>query len=118
MKSQKELKEEYKQKKSKSGVFQIKNTSNQKIYIESSNNLDSIWNRLKFELNFGSHRNTQLQSDWKQFGEENFIFEVLAEIKPKDGEAIDVNKQAKILESMYLEELKPFNEKGYNIQKP
>ena len=107
MKSQKQIKEEYKFKKSKMGVFQIRNTVNGKIYVGSSLNLDAIWNRNKMELNFGNHRNSILQSEWKQFGERNFTYEILAEVVQKDEDRIDYNKEVKTLEGMFIAELNP-----------
>jgi group I intron endonuclease len=117
MKAAKHLKDEYKQMKFKVGVFQIKNTVNGKILVGSSVNLDAIWNRHKAELKFDGHRNKTLQQEWKEFGEENFAFEILYEIEQKDGSNIDYNKEAKKLEEMFIEELHPFAEKGYNITK-
>ena len=117
MSSNKQLKEEYKQKKFKVGVFQIRNTVNGKIFVGSSVNLDAIWNRNKGELKFNGHRNKQLQEEWNSFGEENFVYEILSEIEQKDGDNLDYNKEAKKLEEMFIEELQPFGEKGYNAVK-
>ncbi len=114
MKSKKDLKEEYKFKKFKIGVFQIRNTINNKIYIDSSVNIDAIFNRHRLQLNFGSHPNNLLQNEWIEFGEEKFVFETLAEITQNETEEKDYNKEAKQLAEMYIEELKPFEEKGYN----
>jgi hypothetical protein len=104
-------------KKNKIGVFQIRNTINEKVYIDGSLNLDAIWNRNRMELNFGSHRNETLQKEWKKFGEENFKYEILSEIEQKDGDNINYNKEVKLLTEMYVEELKPFADKGYNKTK-
>ncbi len=114
MKTQKEIKDEYKQKKFRIGVFQIRNIQNEKIYVSSSVNLDAIWNRNRVELNFGNHRNEGLQQDWKTLGEANFRFEILAEIEQKDGETTDYGKEVKKLETMFIEELQPYLEKGYH----
>lgn len=114
MKTQKEIKDEYKQKKFRIGVFQIRNIQNEKIFVSSSTNLDAIWNRNRMELNFGNHRNEGLQQDWKAMGEENFRFEILSEIEQKEGETIDYGKEAKKLEAMFMEELQPYNDKGYH----
>jgi hypothetical protein len=112
----KELRNEYKQKKFKIGVFQIRNTVNEKTFIGSSVNMDAIWNRNRMELNFGGHRNEALQADWKKFGEEAFRFEILSEIKQEDNQA-DYSREAKKLEEMFIEELQPFADKGYNRPK-
>jgi len=117
MASTKQLKDEYRLKKFRIGVFQVRNTVNGKIFVGSSVNLDAIWNRIKVELKFGGHRNTLLQQEWKEFGEDNFRFEILAEIEQKDEDKVDYNKEAKKLEEMFIEELQPFGEKGYNTAK-
>lgn len=112
--TKKELIEEYKNIKFKMGVFQIRNIVNGKIFIEGSSNLDKIWNRHYLELNFGNHRNTVLQKEWNEFGEQNFVYEILSEIKQEEDNRIDYSKEIKTLEQMFLEELQPYNEKGYN----
>lgn len=114
MKSNKELKDTYKITRFKIGVFQIRNTINGKIFVDSSPNLDAIWNRHRMELNFGGHRNEVLQQEWKTFGAENFRFEILSEIVQKDNGTVDYNKEAKELASMFIEDFQPFADKGYN----
>lgn len=113
MKSKKELKAAYKQMKFPMGVFQIRNTTNGKIFIASSNNINALWNRHRTELKFNSHKNKILQKDWNDFGEGTFVFEVLGEV-PYDEETVNYQEEIKTLEALYLEELKPFGEKGYN----
>jgi hypothetical protein len=112
--TKKELMEEYKNMKIRMGVFQIKNKSNGKIYVEGSPNLGKIWNRHKTELNFGTHLNQDLQKDWKDSGEENFIFEILGEIDQDGPPGADYRKQIKELEELFLEDLEPYGTKGYN----
>ena len=114
MKSKKELKQEYSLKQFRIGVFQIRNIVNGKIFVGSSVNLEAIWNRHKSELKLGGHRNELLQKEWKEFGEDNFKYEILSEIEQKPGENIDYAKEARKLEEMFIEELKPFGDRGYN----
>ena len=92
MKTRKELKEAYKQKKPVAGVFQIKNDENGKVLIEASTNIPSKWNRHRTELKFGSHRNKQLQQDWNDLGEENFTFSILSELELSEEENLDINR--------------------------
>ena len=95
------------------GVFQIKNKVNGKIFVDGNNNLNKIWNRHKTELKFGSHRNKEMQNDWNKYGEENFVYEIISELN-QENEKLDLNHELKILTNLYLEELQPFGEKGYN----
>ena len=113
MKTHKEMKEAYKLYKSKKGVYQIRNMLNGKIFVGSSTDLKAIWNRNKVQLNFGNHPNEELQKDWKELGEEAFEYEILSEIKEEEKE-INFKKEVKALEELYIEELQPFKEKGYN----
>ncbi|MGE3800382.1 MAG: GIY-YIG nuclease family protein [Candidatus Kapaibacterium sp.] len=105
MKTKKELKEEYKQLKAPMGVFQIRNVSSHKVLIDNSPDMTSKWNRHKTELRFGSHRNSDLQKDWKEKGEENFVFEVLSELESKDEVNADYRKELQALQDMIVEEL-------------
>jgi len=114
LKTRKDLKEEYKNMKFDMGVFQLKNLSNGKIFIGSSLDLKAFWNAQKWQLDFGMHRNAALQNDWKEFGAEQFSYEILALIEQKEDTVVDYKKEVKILEEMYIEELQPFNDKGYN----
>ena len=116
MKSKKELKNIYKEMKFKMGIFQIRNTVNGKIYVEGSTDLDAIWNRHKFQLKMDFHPNVELQKDWRNFGEDNFSYEILSEIKQDDTKTIDYRREIMQLEKMFIEELQPFDDKGYNIR--
>ncbi len=114
MKSKKELKDEYKQMKFPMGVYQVTNLVNNKILIGSSNDLNAIWNRIRTQLRFGSYMIEDLQNDWKKYGEENFKYEILSELQQDDPEKTDYSKDIKALEAMYLEELQPYGDRGYN----
>ena len=105
MKTKKELKEAYKQMKIPMGVFQIKNIRNSKVLIDYSIDMESKWNRHKMELKFGNHRNRNFQKDWNEYGEENFVFDVLSELKKSEEGNINYNKELKILQDMVIEEL-------------
>jgi hypothetical protein len=116
--TRKELTADYKNIKFAMGVFQIKNLANGKILVESSPNLDKIWNRHCADLRFGSHRNKALQADWDAHGEPNFVFEILAEIDHKLTDDVAQQQknrhELKVLEKMYIDELQPFGENGYH----
>ncbi len=106
MKTKKELKDEYKQMKFPMGVFQVKNSSNNKVLIDHSLDMESKWNRHKMELKFGNHRNKDLQKDWDKYGEENFVFEVITELKKNEKENGNYSSELKTLQDIVIEELK------------
>ena len=105
MKTKKEIKQEYKQKKPVVGVYQIKNLVTGKVLIEGSTNLDTIWNRFTMELKYSLHRNKELQKDWDQFGDENFEFTILSELDIDEEEGIDLFEEARDMKTILLEEI-------------
>ena len=113
MKSKKEIKEAYKQLKIPLGVFQIINIKNNKILIDYSIDMQSKWNRHKIELKFGNHRNKVLQKDWNTYAEENFVFQILSELKPSDDENINYRTELKELYELVTEELNIKTERLY-----
>lgn len=59
------------------GIYQIKNTINNKIYIGSAKNIDIRIKDHKCRLNNNKHINKKLQNAWNKYGPQGFIFEVL-----------------------------------------
>jgi hypothetical protein len=108
-----ELKRLYKETKTEAGVFQIKNTVNQKVFVDSTRNLKTM-NGQKFMLEMGSHMNQQLQQEWRQYGPDAFVFEVMEVLEIKEDEYIDPKDALKKLEQKWLEKLQPYGERGYN----
>lgn len=105
----------YKQTLQPMGIYQIKNLSNGKVFIESSKNLNGSLNSGRFQLDVGSHRNRVLQGEYSKFGESQFSFEILDRIEPKkDDPAYDYTDDLETLKAMWLEKLRPFGDKGYN----
>ena len=112
----KELIRQYKEMKKEGGVYQIRNTRNQKIFVAATPNLKTM-NSTKFQLQIGGHMNKQLQKEWNQFGEEAFLIEVLEVLKEKEEGFFDKQEELKKLEIKWLEKLQPYGENGYNKEK-
>lgn len=115
--NKKDLKRQYKQNPRPMGVFQIRNTVNEKVYVASSLNLPGSFNSGEFQLKMGIHPSKTLQSDWKLQGGENFAFEVLEEVFPKEIDGYDYLADLLFLEDLWLEKLQPFGQNGYNEPK-
>ena len=108
---------EYKMSHRPMGVFQIRNTRNEKVFIDSSNNIPGKINRHKFALNAGQHASKTLQADWNQFGESAFAFETVEPLEPRDDPRYDYKSDLDTLESLWLEKIEPYDDKGYNKRK-
>jgi len=112
-----ELKQQYKETKIQAGVYQIKNTKNLKILIESTSNLKTI-NGKQFSLEMGTHQNKQLQEELIEFGAEAFVFEVLEILETPEEGYFDAKDSLKKLREKWLDKLQPYGERGYNLRKP
>lgn len=99
------------------GVYKITNLASGRIFVESSKNLNAIFNRNLFQLRGGLHMNEELQKDFKQTGENNFAFEIVDRLEPKEGQGYDYSKDLLALEEIWLEKLQPYGDKGYNEKK-
>lgn len=60
-----------------SGIYEIKNLINGKIYIGSSSNLKKRMYSHIYNLRNNRHRNSFLQNSWNKYGESNFHFSVV-----------------------------------------
>lgn len=99
------------------GVFLIRNTVSDKVFVAAGRNLQGIINRHRFQLIAGSHPNKSLQTDWSQLGSQNFAFEILEEFIPPHDSDMDEEKELAFMEMLWLEKLQPFGERGYNEPK-
>jgi len=114
MDRKKELKQQYKEMKTEGGVYQIRNTINQKVLVVATPNLKTINGKQVSLRKWGGHKNKQLQEDCNQFGADAFVFEVLEVLEEKEEGYFDKKEELKKLEAKWLEKLQPFGERGYN----
>ncbi len=110
----KKLKKQYLQSIPPMGIFQIKNIANGKLFIGSSKNLKGKLNSIKFQLEMGSYINKNLQQDFNTYKENNFLFEVIDFLEPKEDPDYDYTDDLNLLEEMWLDKLQPYGDRGYN----
>jgi len=87
----------------KSGIYQIKNLVNGKIYVGSAVNIRKRWSNHRHNLINGTHKNLHLQNAWNKYGVDDFEFSIIELVVDKT-QLID-------REQFYLNVLKP----DYNI---
>ncbi|MTV49971.1 DUF2087 domain-containing protein [Heliobacillus mobilis] len=109
-----QIKREYKESFRDMGIIQIKNQQTGKVFIETSKNLSAAFNKNRFTLMHGAHRNKELQQDWNTYGADQFTFEVLEQIKPTEEVNRDCTEELKMLEEIWMDKLQPYGEKGYH----
>ena len=113
----KELKKDYKQNQRPMGVFQIRNIVNGKVLVSMALDLPGIINSQKFQLSMGGHPNKALQADWREYGAESFVFEILDELTPGPGPGQDYREELGAMQDLWLEKLQPYGDSGYNTKK-
>lgn len=80
----KELVAEYKLQKTKGGVYRIVNNATGKSLVKAEINLEALRNRMNFSFQVNSCPVLKLQEDWKKYGKEAFLLEILEEIEQGD----------------------------------
>lgn len=97
-----------------SGVYQIRNLVNGKIYIGQSTRLvDRRYNHFRL-LALGKHHTPHLQSAYNKYGAENFVFEVLVYCEP---DSLDYFEQKSIneLRPQYNSRLEATSNRGHKM---
>lgn len=94
--------------KNKIGIYAIENIINKKMYIGQTGEkfIRRFWHH-QWLLNNNKHHNKHLQSSWNKYGEENFKFYIIHELK--------MNEVLNDLEIMFIEKFDSIKN-GYNIQ--
>ena len=66
------------------GIYRITCNANQKFYIGSAVDIRVRWNRHRYDLRKGQHKNAYLQSSWNKYGEDTFIFDIVEHVTEID----------------------------------
>lgn len=64
------------------GIYRVQHVVSGRTLIGGSVDAPAYLNRVRFELQLGSHRTPALQRDWTQDGAGAFTFEVLDDLNP------------------------------------
>lgn len=67
-----------------SGIYEIKCLANEKIYIGKAKIIEKRFNQHLYHLKNGSHFNRELQKDFNNFGEAQFIFTIVLQCSEKE----------------------------------
>jgi group I intron endonuclease len=93
-----------------SGIYQIRNLVNGKLYVGRSTNVKRRFHEHKVSLRKGTHANAHLQNAWGQYGTENFVFELI--------ERVDNLDLLAKREGFHCERLGVFDSaRGYNLDR-
>lgn len=88
-------------------IYQIRNTSNERIYVGSAVRLAKRWKEHLRDLRAGVHHSQKLQNAWNKYGEAAFCFEVLEYVQNRD--ALLQREQA------WIDSLNAYSRANYNV---
>ncbi len=106
---------EYKETPRPAGVYRVLNTAARRSLIGSSLDLPSTLNRQRFQLEHGSHPDTDLQADWNRLGPEAFEIEELDRLEPRDDPTYDPTEELFTLKEIWVDKLKASGETFYRL---
>ena len=105
-KTKKELISQYKEREIIGGVYAIKNTLNNKMLLEATADLQGGKNRFEFSQKTGSCIHPKLQNDWNKQGKQQFVFEVMEELKKGETQTAEEFKaDIDVLKEIWLDKL-------------
>lgn len=89
------------------GVFRIASRVSGSCYLYSSQNMNALMSRYRFQLGVGSHPNRALQNEWNEQGGSNFDFEILERLEyDKDESKSNYSEDLELLRLIWSEKLK------------
>lgn len=100
-----EMKKAYKQTNRPMGVYLLRSTKNNIVFIGAGTDIQAKINRHKAELKFGNHRNRELQEIWNSSGEQNIEFEVLDVLEHEEDSKDNPVEELKVLLEMWIQKL-------------
>lgn len=84
----KDLVREYKERKTRPGIFAVRCLPDGAVWTGASRDLDSQQNGIWFQLRMGNHMNKVLQQAWALHCGEAFQFEILEVVEDENSEMI------------------------------
>lgn len=101
------IKKEYKQAKQPMGVYRIRVSGHDSVFIGYAVDLTARFNRHKAELKFGNHRNRDLQKLWNSLGEAAFEFDRLDLLEHRENTPEYADEELRTLTDMWVQKLEP-----------
>jgi hypothetical protein len=113
--NRKQLQRQYKETRRPMGVYRVRNARSGCWFLGASVDIPAMLNRQRFQLDAGSHPNSELQRDWKVLGAEAFTFETLDLLAPPEDEpGYEPQGDLRALEAMWREKLRQTDGPGYH----
>lgn len=99
------LTREYKQAFPPLGIYAVRCEAAGLLRLGASRNVDSMLNRIRFQLTSGGMRDAQLAQAWAQHGAQAFSFEVLDRVKERTDPDFDYDAELQARLALWQTEL-------------
>jgi len=104
--TKKELQAQYKEREIIGGVYAIRDTKKNKVYLGADTDLRGSKNRFEFGVKTGSCVYLKLLGDWPEENGKNFTFEVLEELKKGEEQTMQAFKDdIELMKQIWMEKL-------------
>jgi len=104
--SKKEAQRKYKERDVVGGVYVVKNTQKNKLFLDATTDLRANKNRFEFAAKMGICVYAKLRDDWTEQGGDKFSYEVLEELKKGETQTMeDFKSDIDLLKNMWFEKL-------------
>lgn len=103
------LRQQYKLEGRTPGLFRVRNLETGKVFLGSALDLNGPLNRIRFQLEHGSHRNAELQADYTRLGAQGFAFEIVDKVEPGGRSREELDRELQELEAAWGPTLDPEN---------
>lgn len=100
------------------GIYAIRNTLNNKMYIGESIDIETRWKQHQEDLDSEKHHSFKLQADWSRTSRKQFRFTILEDFVFPFRAKIDIAKLQLVLfcrEYYYMKKYKSKSQ-GYNVE--
>lgn len=95
----------YKERKVEAGIYAVRCTASDQVWVGSAPDLSTIQNRIWFTLRQGRNSHRSLQEAWTAHGSEAFAFEVVDRLTDADDPSYIRNAALKSLHGEWREKL-------------
>lgn len=102
--SKKDLKNNYLSRKIIGGVYLVKCSGNDRIWIKSTKDMKGLKNRFEFSIQVNSCPQADMYAEWNRYGAKSFSFTILEEIEKGDTQTEqEFNNDMGILLEIWIE---------------
>lgn len=108
--SKKNMSAAYKEKKKTGGIYAIRNSVTGKALLGAATDMEGFRNRFSFSQATGSCVQPKLEADWKKYGGQAFVLEIMETIEKKSDQTDrEFADDIAVLKDLWMEKSDPLS---------